>query len=149
LKTGVRTAVSVDNTVIGAKITEFRERKRLTVEQLAEKVGVPAERLAGWEAGNGSPRAGRLDVLEKILEVRLLDEASSSVGKLATNLIPHTPIPAVSDASPSKDIDGTISSLLSRLNAEILQLEERLANLQREKAALVAGWQTIQRARES
>jgi transcriptional regulator with XRE-family HTH domain len=49
---------------IAPKITELRERKRLTQKQLSEKIGVTETTIANWERG----RSG-LDWIERLIRV--------------------------------------------------------------------------------
>jgi phage repressor protein C with HTH and peptisase S24 domain len=46
-------------------VKELREKQKLTQEQLAEKTGIPRDRIAKWEQGKGSPKAEDYKKLEK------------------------------------------------------------------------------------
>ena len=57
-------------------LLELRKLKRLTQEDLAEKVGVTRQAVAKWEAGETMPDLEKSRLLAKILEVSLDDLAN-------------------------------------------------------------------------
>jgi phage repressor protein C with HTH and peptisase S24 domain len=58
-------------------IKELRERHGLTQEQLAEKTGIPRDRIAKWEQGKGSPKTEDHKTLETFF------------GKNKREVVPH------------------------------------------------------------
>ena len=53
----------------GVKLDTFRRMKRLSISQLAEKVGVPHERMENLLAGEHEPRAGDIVRIERRLDI--------------------------------------------------------------------------------
>ena len=49
-------------------IREYRKKRRLSQEKLAEMVGVDRSNVAKWEAGVHKPRADMLILLAKVLQ---------------------------------------------------------------------------------
>ena len=56
-----------DFDTVGERLRRARESKDLTVEQLAEQVGVEVETLKLWESDQEEPRSNRLTMLAGIL----------------------------------------------------------------------------------
>lgn len=54
---------------VGARIARAREACGLSVEELALRLGVRAETLKTWEAGETGPRPNRLTILAGVLNV--------------------------------------------------------------------------------
>jgi len=50
------------------QIREYRKKRRLSQEKLAEMVGVDRSNVAKWEAGVHKPRADMLILLAKVLQ---------------------------------------------------------------------------------
>lgn len=61
-------------------LIQLRKVKRLTQEELAEKVGVTRQAVAKWEAGETIPDLDRSKALAEILEVSLDDLANYEAG---------------------------------------------------------------------
>lgn len=61
--------------MLGEQIKEKREQKRMTQEELAEKVGVSRQAISKWEQNLAKPAGGNLQILCDILE---LDEKARS-----------------------------------------------------------------------
>ena len=59
----------MDNYVTGAAIKSLREAKRLTQEELAERIHVSAKAVSKWETGKGFPDISLLEPLAKALDV--------------------------------------------------------------------------------
>ncbi|MBR1540481.1 MAG: helix-turn-helix transcriptional regulator [Clostridia bacterium] len=63
----------MDTIKIGKFIAENRKAKKLTQEQLAEKLGVTAKTISRWENGNYMPDISLLKPLSTELGVSLND----------------------------------------------------------------------------
>ena len=57
--------------VTGAAIKALREKKRLTQQQLAEKLSVSDKAVSKWETGKGFPDISLLEPLASVLQVSL------------------------------------------------------------------------------
>ncbi len=57
--------------VTGAAIKALREKKRLTQQQLAEKLSVSDKAVSKWETGKGFPDSSLLEPLASVLQVSL------------------------------------------------------------------------------
>lgn len=57
--------------VTGAAIKALREKKRLTQQQLAEKLSVSDKAVSKWETGKGFPDVSLLEPLASVLQVSL------------------------------------------------------------------------------
>ena len=53
----------MDNYVTGSLIKKLREGKRMTQEELADKVCVSAKAVSKWETGRGFPDIGLIESL--------------------------------------------------------------------------------------
>lgn len=73
----------MDNYVTGAVIKRLRENKKLTQEELAEKIFVTSKAVSKWETGKGFPDVGLLESLGKALDVSVIELLS---GEDITNL---------------------------------------------------------------
>ena len=63
----------MDNYVTGAAIKSLRETKRLTQEELAERINVSAKAVSKWETGKGFPDISLLEPLAKALDVSVIE----------------------------------------------------------------------------
>ena len=54
-----------------ARLKELREKKKLTVEELAEKSGIPVQTLYCWESMSRTPAIDRFPELAKALGVKV------------------------------------------------------------------------------
>ena len=59
----------MDQIKIGAFIKELRKEKRLTQEQLAEKLNVSRQAISRWEVGTAVPSTDNLKVLSELYGV--------------------------------------------------------------------------------
>lgn len=59
--------MSFDKKKIGAKIAEIRKSRKMTQEQLAEKVGVTVQYLGTMERGKANTTLNRLDKIAEVL----------------------------------------------------------------------------------
>lgn len=73
----------MDNYVTGAVIKKLRENKKMTQEELAEKIFVTSKAVSKWETGKGFPDVGLLEALGKALDVSVIELLS---GEDITNL---------------------------------------------------------------
>lgn len=73
----------MDNYVTGAVIKRLRENKKMTQEELAEKIFVTSKAVSKWETGKGFPDVGLLEALGKALDVSVIELLS---GEDITNL---------------------------------------------------------------
>ena len=73
----------MDNYVTGAVIKKLRENKKMTQEELAEKIFVTSKAVSKWETGKGFPDVGLLESLGKALDVSVIELLS---GEDITNL---------------------------------------------------------------
>ena len=74
----------MDQIKIGKFIAELRKEKKLTQEQLAEKLGVTQKSVSRWETGRNMPDLSILQVLSAELGItvsELLDGAKSEVNE--------------------------------------------------------------------
>lgn len=73
----------MDNYVTGAVIKKLRENKKMTQEELAQKIFVTSKAVSKWETGKGFPDIGLLESLGKALDVSVIELLS---GEDITNL---------------------------------------------------------------
>ena len=73
----------MDNYVTGAVIKRLRENKKMTQEELAQKIFVTSKAVSKWETGKGFPDVGLLESLGKALDVSVIELLS---GEDVTNL---------------------------------------------------------------
>ena len=63
----------MDNYVTGAVIKKLRENKKMTQEELAQKIFVTSKAVSKWETGKGFPDVGLLEALGKALDVSVIE----------------------------------------------------------------------------
>ncbi len=68
----------MDNYVTGAAIKSLREAKRLTQEELAERIHVSAKAVSKWETGKGFPDISLLQPLAKALDISVIELLSGA-----------------------------------------------------------------------
>ena len=73
----------MDTYVTGAVIKKLRENKKMTQDQLAQKIFVTSKAVSKWETGKGFPDIGLLESLGKALDVSVIELLS---GEDITNL---------------------------------------------------------------
>ena len=64
---------AVDRYVTGAVIRRLREKKKMTQEELAEKLYVSGKTVSKWETGNGLPDISLLEPLAKALDISVIE----------------------------------------------------------------------------
>ncbi|MCR5762190.1 MAG: helix-turn-helix domain-containing protein [Treponema sp.] len=68
----------MNNYVTGAVIKRLREKKRMTQEELAQKIFVTSKAVSKWENGRGFPDVGLLESLGKALSVSVIELLSGN-----------------------------------------------------------------------
>ena len=63
----------MDRYVTGAVIRRLRERKKMTQEDLAEKVYVSSKAVSKWETGQGFPDISLLEPLARALDISVIE----------------------------------------------------------------------------
>lgn len=63
----------MNNYVTGAVIRRLRERKKLTQEELAERIFVSGKAVSKWETGQGFPDISLLEPLAKALDISVIE----------------------------------------------------------------------------
>ena len=63
----------MDSYVTGAVIRRLRENKKMTQEQLAEKLGVSDKAVSKWETGRGFPDVSLLEALADALGISVIE----------------------------------------------------------------------------
>ena len=63
----------MDNYVTGAAIRGLRESKRMTQEELAEKIYVSPKAVSKWETGRGFPDISLLEPLAEALDISVIE----------------------------------------------------------------------------
>ena len=63
----------MNNYITGTLIRKLREDRRMTQEQLAEKVCVTAKAISKWETGRGFPDIGLVEPLAKALGISVIE----------------------------------------------------------------------------
>lgn len=66
-----RSVVDTAYDTIGGRISLARDAAGLEVEQIAAIVGVTTETWTSWENDRAEPRANRLDMLARVLQVSI------------------------------------------------------------------------------
>ena len=64
---------AMDRYVTGAVIRRLREKKKMTQEELAEKLYVSGKTVSKWETGNGLPDISLLEPLAKALDISVIE----------------------------------------------------------------------------
>ena len=62
-----------DNYVTGSVIKRLREQKKMTQEELAEKIYVTSKAVSKWETGRGLPDISLLESLAKALDISVIE----------------------------------------------------------------------------
>lgn len=66
-----RIAVDTAHDTLGGRISLARDATSLTIEQISAVVGVTVETWSNWENDRAEPRANRLDMLARVLQVSI------------------------------------------------------------------------------
>ena len=62
----------LENSTVGARISNARITKGYSEHQLAQRIGVQASSIEHWESGEREPRANRLNQLAGVLDVSIM-----------------------------------------------------------------------------
>ena len=79
----------MDRYVTGVMIRALREKKKMTQEELAEKIFVSGKTVSKWETGNGFPDISLLEPLAKALDISVIELLSGGAvrnGNKAANM---------------------------------------------------------------
>ena len=68
----------MDNYVTGAVIKRLRESKKMTQEELAQKIFVTSKAVSKWETGRGFPDVSFLEPLAKALDISVIELLSGN-----------------------------------------------------------------------
>ena len=68
----------MDNYVTGTLIKKIRENRKMTQEELAQKINVSSKAVSKWETGRGFPDIGLLEILAKALDVSVIELLSGT-----------------------------------------------------------------------
>ena len=68
----------MDNYVTGTLIKKIRENRKMTQEELAQKINVSSKAVSKWETGRGFPDIGLLEILAKALDVSVIELLSGA-----------------------------------------------------------------------
>ena len=63
----------IDNYVTGAQIKKLRENKKMTQEELAEKLNVTSKAVSKWETGKGFPDISLVESLAQALGISVIE----------------------------------------------------------------------------
>ena len=63
----------IDNYITGSVIKKLRENKKLTQEELAEKIFVTGKAVSKWETGQGFPDISLVEPLAKALDISVIE----------------------------------------------------------------------------
>ncbi len=111
---------------LGDRLEAAREAKGLTVESLAEKLGVDAGTLEAWENDADAPRANRIQMLAGLLNVSivwLISGEGNGTTRVAETFERPT---AINDAlGEISQLRATLSGALEKLE----KLEKRLLDV--------------------
>ena len=66
-------ANTMDRYVTGAVIRRLRERKKMTQDELAEKICVSGKAVSKWETGQGFPDISLLEPLAQALDISVIE----------------------------------------------------------------------------
>lgn len=68
----------MDNYITGALIKKLRENRKMTQEELADKVCVSSKAISKWETGRGFPDIGLIEPLAKALGISVIELLSGA-----------------------------------------------------------------------
>lgn len=112
--------MSFDKKKIGAKIAELRKDKKLTQEQLAEKVGITVQYLGTIERGKANTTLNRLDKIADVLgcESDDLIFCTTSLDTIAVNI---------------SDDDPEIEALLQGMHESYCKIINKIQKIKKHK----------------
>lgn len=63
----------IDNYITGSVIKKLRESKKMTQEELAEKINVTGKAVSKWETGQGFPDISLVEPLARALDISVIE----------------------------------------------------------------------------
>ena len=63
----------MDNYITGTLIKKLRESRKMTQEELADKICVSSKAVSKWETGRGFPDIGLIESLAKALDISVIE----------------------------------------------------------------------------
>ena len=63
----------MDNYITGTLIKKIRESRKMTQEELADKICVSSKAVSKWETGRGFPDIGLIESLAKALDISVIE----------------------------------------------------------------------------
>ena len=63
----------IDNYITGVQIKSLRERKKMTQEELAQKINVTSKAVSKWETGRGFPDISLIENLAGALGISVIE----------------------------------------------------------------------------
>ena len=72
-------AVLMDKYVTGAAVRRLREEKKMTQEELADKIFVSPKTVSKWETGRGFPDIGLIESLARALDISVIELSNLQV----------------------------------------------------------------------
>lgn len=110
----------------GDRLEAARLAKGLTVDGLAEKLGVEAQRIETWESDADSPRANRVQILAGLLNVSIVWLISGEGNGTSYVVDAYERPTGVNDAlGEISQLKATLSGALDKLD----RLEKRLQEI--------------------
>ena len=111
---------SAETSTFGDRVAGAREALGLTQDDVASRLGIKLETLAGWEDDLNDPRANKLQVLAGVLNV--------SIKWLLTGEGEGPAVPAALDADAAQALDDirALSHEIADMSARLQALEARL-----------------------
>ncbi len=64
---------SKNRKLLGARIKELRNKKKLTQAQLGDKINLDSTHISSIEVGNSFPSLAKLEIMAEVLDVELQD----------------------------------------------------------------------------
>ena len=114
------------DSLLGERISNARQAKNLTVEQLASRLGIKVSTLKNWEADRSAPSASKINRLAGILNVPLLWLIGGS------DKPPVVEEPEFSETSGIEEKVAHAEALVNELNDVLDDLRDGIKEVQRD-----------------
>ena len=75
---------------LGNKILELRKKKRLSQEQLGEKVNVTRQTISNWELNETTPNPEQLKLLSSVLNVSIDELLDNNINNILVDKVSNT-----------------------------------------------------------
>lgn len=75
---------------IGSNILNLRKNKKMSQEQLAEKIGVTRQTISNWELNETAPDTNQLILLSKVLDVNINKLVGNNINDLLIEKVSNT-----------------------------------------------------------